>query len=251
MLTPTGAERSTPKHSPSRNQWRATLRRCHRTWRATLRRPHLEGNAPSLPPHGRDDLRVVRITRPIKPRTRCARLVNPFAPPSGYSCHAISKSRSPASSALPVVRRAAHKWAPGTPPFASLRPSAISALSRYVASLSKAQAPARHPLHATVPAASLTLAPLPASQRLSSYLARRFLLVNGYARSFAGTVAISYRYLQLDISLDLSTPPRVLRRLSLWSLNAPSDTLLQTLCNATIPPCPAQTILMVARCSLG
>ena len=119
------------------------------------------------------------------------------------------------------------------------------------ASLSKAQAPARHPLHTTVPAASLTLAPLPASQRLSSYLARRFLLVNGYARSFAGTVAISYRYLQLDISLDLSTPPRVLRRLSLWSLNAPSDTLLQTLCNATIPPCPAQTILMVARCSLG
>ena len=119
------------------------------------------------------------------------------------------------------------------------------------ASLSKAQAPARHPLHATVPAASLTLAPLPASQRLSSYLARRFLLVNGYARSFAGTVAISYRYLQLDISLDLCDNPRVLRRLSLWSLNAPSDTLLQTLCNVTIPPCPAQTILMVARCSLG
>jgi len=127
----------------------------------------------------------------------------------GYSCHAISKSRSPASSARPVVRRAAHKWAPGTPPFASLRPSAISALSRYVASLSKAQAPARHPLHATVPAASLTLAPLPASQRLSSYLARRFLLVNGYARSFAGTVAISYRYLQLDISLDQCDNPSV------------------------------------------
>ena len=185
---------------------------------------------PSLPPQGRDDLRVVRISRPIKPCTRSARLVNPLhslrsfgQPPAlaalvwsipslhrpGYSCHAISKSRSPASSALPVVRRAAHKWAPGTPPFASLRPSAISALSRYVASLSKAQAPARHPLHATVPAASLTLAPLPASQRLSSYLARRFLLVNGYARSFAGTVAISYRYLQLDISLDQCDNPSV------------------------------------------
>jgi len=47
------------------------------------RRPYLEGNAPSLPPQGRDDLRVVRISRPIKPCTRCARLVNPFAPPSG------------------------------------------------------------------------------------------------------------------------------------------------------------------------
>ena len=159
----------------------------------------------------------------------------------GYSCHAISKSRSPASSALPVVRRAAHKWAPGTPPFASLRPSAISALSRYVASLSKAQAPARHPLHATVPAASLTLAPLPASQRLSSYLARRFLLVNGYARSSAWTVPISYRWLQLDISLALEYTPRVLRRLSLWSLKLPrihcyGHSTMRSYCSSADPP---------------
>jgi hypothetical protein len=76
--------------------------------------PHLEGNAPSLPPQGRDDLHVVRTWRatlrrchrmggmtsassaslapsspalaPLvwsSPRTRSARLVNPFAPPSG------------------------------------------------------------------------------------------------------------------------------------------------------------------------
>ena len=170
--------------------WRATLRRCHRTWRATLRRchlegnapslpPHLEGNAPSLPPQGRDDLHVVRTWRATL--RRCHRKggmtsassasVAPSSPalaplvcptpalaalvwsiPSlhrpGYSCHAISKSRSPASSALPVVRRAAHKWAPGTPPFASLRPSAISALSRYVRfalqSASTCTSPAAH-----------------------------------------------------------------------------------------------------------
>jgi len=153
----------------------------------------------------------------------------------GYSCHAISKSRSPASSARPVVRRAAHKWAPGTPPFASLRPSATSALSRYVASLSKAQAPARHPLHATVPAASLTLAPLPASQRLSSYLARRF--PSGQRlRPFIRWD--SRDQLQILAIRHLPRPGihlRVLRRLSLWSLDAPSDTLLQTLCNATTP----------------
>ena len=171
MLTPTGAANSTPKHSPSRNQWRATLRRCHhtrggmtsassasvapssvpggqrsvvatapggqrsvvRTWRATLRRCHRRGGmtsassasvAPSSP-----------ALAPLNcPTPALAALV--WSIPSlhrpGYSCHAISKSRSPASSALPVVRRAAHKWAPGTPPFASLRPSAISALSRYV-----------------------------------------------------------------------------------------------------------------------
>ena len=183
MLTPTGAANSTPKHSPSRNQGRATLRRCHR--RGGMTSASSASVAPSSPALAPLVWSIPSLHRP------------------GYSCHAISKSRSPASSARPVVRRAAHKWAPGTPPFASLRPSAISALSRYVASLSKAQAPARHPLHATVPAASLTLAPLPASQRLSSYLARRFLLVNGYARSFAGTVAISYRWLQLDIFLAL------------------------------------------------
>jgi len=209
MLTPTGAERSTPKHSPSRNQWRATLRRCHPTWRATLRRcHHTRGATLRRCHHTRGGMTSASSASVSASTPALAALV--WSIPSlhrpGYSCHAISKSRSPASSALPVVRRAAHKWAPGTPPFASLRPSAISALSRCratSASLSKAQAPARHPLHTTVPAASLTLAPLPASQRLSSYLARRFLLVNGYARSFAGTVAISYRYLQLDIFLAL------------------------------------------------
>ena len=193
MLTPTGAERSTPKHSPSRNQWRATLRRCHRTWRATLRGCHLEGNAPSLPPHlegnapslpphqGRDDLRVVHTWRATL--RRCHRMggmtsassasvaaSSPALAPlvwsspalaalvwsipslhrPGYSCHAISKSRSPASSALPVVRRAAHNWAPGTPPFASLRPSAISALSRCRAvALRPLRSPKRKHLHVT------------------------------------------------------------------------------------------------------
>ena len=196
------------------------------------------------------------------PCTRSARLVNPL-----HSLRSFGQSLRSTVRAIAVMRSAKADpppAAPGrlfvVPPTSghlALLPSLRSGLRpsprcrATSASLSKAQAPARHPLHTTVPAASLTLAPLPASQRLSSYLARRFLLVNGYARSFAGTVAISYRYLQLDISLDLSTPPRVLRRLSLWSLDAPSDTLLQTLCNATIPPCPAQTILMVARCSLG
>ena len=195
----------------------------------------MEGNAPSLPPHqGRDDLRVVRISLRIKPCTRSARLVNPL-----HSLRSFGQSLRSTVRAIAVMRSAKADPPPAAPcrlfvvpptsGHLALLPSLRSGLRpsprcrATSASLSKAQAPARHPLHTTVPAASLTLAPLPASQRLSSYLARRFLLVNGYARSFAGTVAISYRYLQLDISLDLCDNP----------------------------PCPAQIILMVAECSLG
>jgi len=207
MLTPTGAANSTPKHSPSRNQWRATLRRCHRTWRATLRRPHLEGNAPSLPPQGRDDLRVVRISRPNPPHS-----LRSFGQSLRSTVRAIAVMRS-AKADPPPAAPCRLFVVPPTSGHPALLPSLRSGLRpsprcrATSASLSKAQAPARHPLHATVPAASLTLTPLPASQRLSSYLARRFLLVNGYARSFAGTVAISYRYLQLDIFLALEYTP--------------------------------------------
>ena len=201
--------------------WRATLRRCHHTWRATLRRCHRRGGMTSA---------SSASVAPSTPCTRSARLVKPlhslrsFAQ-APHSLRSFGQSLRSTVRAIAVMRSAKADpppAAPGrlfvVPPTSghlALLPSLRSGLRpsprcrATSASLSKAQAPARHPLHTTVPAASLTLAPLPASQRLSSYLARRFLLVNGYARSFAGTVAISYRYLQLDISLDQCDNPSV------------------------------------------
>lgn len=130
----------------------------------------------------------------------------------GYSCHAISKSRSPASSARPVLLR--------SPKHKHLHVTRCTVLSRL--------------LH-------LRFRRFPPVNVLARTSHAVFLLVNGYARSSAWTVPISYRWLQLDISLALEYTPRVLRRLSLWSLKLPrihcyAHSTMRSYCSSAEPP---------------
>ena len=72
--------------------------------------PHLEGNAPSLPPQGRDDLRVVRISRPIKP---CTRISRPIKPP--HSLRSFGQSLRSTVRAIAVMRSAKADPPPAAP----------------------------------------------------------------------------------------------------------------------------------------
>ena len=63
-----------------------------------------------MPPHGRDDLRVVRISRPIKPCTRSARLVKP-----PHSLRSFGQSLRSTVRAIAVMRSAKADPPPAAP----------------------------------------------------------------------------------------------------------------------------------------